>query len=264
VSIKKLPDEPKALRHLIRRGEWTGITSGLANGYVQANLVILPEAQAFDFLLFCQRNARSCPLIEVIEAGGTEPAITSPRGDIRTDLPLYRVFRDGHLVYEVQDVSKEWREDLVTFLLGCSFTFESALISAGIPLRHIEEGKNVSMYTTNIPTLNAGQFSGPTVVSMRPVAREKVVKAVQVTSRFPNAHGAPLHIGDPHMIGIQDLGNPDFGDPVHIREEEVPLFWACGVTPQAVAMQSKPPFMITHAPGHMFITDLRDDDLAVL
>ena len=264
MSIENLPSEPKALRHLIRRGEWTGVTSGLANGYVQANLVILPQAQAFDFLLFCQRNARSCPLIEVIELGATEPVITSPGGDIRTDLPLYRIFRDGILVDEVRDVSREWREDLVTFLIGCSFTFESALISAGIPLRHIEEGKNVAMYTTNIPTLHAGQFSGPIVVSMRPVARQKVVKAVQVTSRFPNAHGAPLHIGDPLMIGIQDLGNPDFGDPVHIGEEEVPLFWACGVTPQAVAMQSKPPFMITHAPGHMFITDLRDDDLAVL
>ena len=264
LAREALPQRPVDLRDLIRRGEWTGTTAGLALGYVQANLVILPKAQAFDFLLFCQRNPGPCPLIEVMEPGIIEPAITSPGADIRTDLPRYRIYRDGQLVDEVEDILKEWNDDLVTFLLGCSFTFEYALTSAGIPLRHIEEGKNVAMYITNKATVPAGQFSGPTVVSMRPVARDKVVKAVQVTSRFPNAHGAPLHIGDPQAIGIRDLASPDFGDPTWIGEEEVPLFWACGVTPQAVAMESKPHFMITHAPGHMFITDLRDEDLAVL
>ena len=164
----------------------------------------------------------------------------------------------------MEDIREEWRDDLVTFLLGCSFTFESALISAGISLRHIDEGKNVSMYITNIATVPAGQFSGPTVVSMRPIPREKVVKTVQVTSRFPGAHGAPLHIGDPEAIGVQDLSRPDYGSATTIKEGEVPVFWACGVTSQAVAMQSKPPLMITHAPGHMLITDMRDEELSVL
>ena len=264
LAREALPPTPVALRGHIRRGEWTGTTAGLVPGHVQANLVILPKAQAFDFLLFCQRNPRPCPLIEVMEPGIVEPAITSPGADIRTDLPRYRIYRDGQLADETEDILKEWRDDLVTFLLGCSFTFESALISAGIPLRHIEEGNNVAMYNTNMATVPAGVFSGPTVVSMRPVAPDKVVKAVQVTSRFPNAHGAPLHIGDPRAIGIRDLASPDFGDPTRVGEGEVPLFWACGVTPQAVAMESKPPLMITHAPGHMFITDLRDEDLAVL
>ena len=265
-TLPKLPmaKSPRELRALIRRAEWNAPTAGLALGYVQANLVVLPQAQAFDFLLFCQRNPRSCPLIEVMEPGITEPAITAPGADIRTELPRYRVYRDGVLTREVEDIKEEWRDDLTTFLLGCSFTFEAALASAGIPLRHMEEGKNVSMYVTNIDTVPAGRFSGPTVVSMRPIPRNKVVKAVQVTSRFPNAHGSPLHIGDPRAIGIQDLEHPDYGDSTIIKEEEVPVFWACGVTPQAVAVRSKPPLMITHAPGHMFITDMRDEELAVL
>lgn len=250
---------------MVREGRWEArTTAGVAPGYVQANLVILPRAQAFDFLLFCQRNPKPCPLIEVMEPGVAEPVITAPGADIRTDLPRYRVFRDGALVKEVDDILEEWRDDLVTFLLGCSFTFETALLDAGISLRHIEQEKNVSMYVTTLGTRSAGQFAGPTVVSMRPIPQEKVVRAVQITSRFPDVHGAPVHIGDPGRIGIKDLSKPDYGDIVELKEGEVPVFWACGVTPQAVAVQSKPPLMITHAPGNMFITDLRDQELAVL
>ena len=255
---------PKAIRERIRVGEWPHPTSGLAAGHVQANLVVLPQAQAFDFLLFCQRNPRPCPLVEVLEAGRPEPIATAPGADIRTDLPAYRVYRNGLLDAEVEDITEEWRDDLVTFLLGCSFTFETALVSAGIPLHHTDAGKNVAMYVTNISTEAAGSFGGPLVVSMRPVRHDKVVKAVQVTSRFPNAHGAPLHIGDPQVLGIRDLAAPDYGDPPIIHEGETPVFWACGVTPQAVAVASKPPLMITHAPGHMFITDLHDEDVAAL
>ncbi len=259
-----LPETPQALRALIRKGDWTAPTAGLVMGRVQANLVILPVEQAFDFLLFCQRNPRPCPLIEVMEPGVAEASICAPGSDIRSDVPRYRIYRDGVLVDEKEDIKEEWRSDLVTFLLGCSFTFEAALMANGIPVRHIEESKNVPMYITNIPTVPAGQFSGPTVVSMRPVSHEKVVRAVQVTSRFPAVHGAPIHIGDPAAIGIPDLSQPDFGDLAAMEAGEVPVFWACGVTPQAVAVQSKPPLMITHAPGHMFITDMRDQDLAVL
>ena len=265
MTVNAMPQIPREIRELVRRDQWEArTTAGVAPGYVQANLVILPQAQAFDFLLFCQRNPKPCPLIEVMEAGVAEPVITAPGADIRTDLPRYRVFRDGALVKETDNILEEWRDDLVTFLLGCSFTFETALLDAGISLRHIEQEKNVSMYVTTLATRSAGQFTGPTVVSMRPIPQEKVVRAVQITSRFPDVHGAPVHIGDPQRIGIRDLSRPDYGDIVELEEGEVPVFWACGVTPQAVAMHSKPPLMITHAPGNMFITDLRDQELAVL
>ena len=260
-----LPEtSPREVRERIRSGEWTRPTAGLAPGRVQANLVSLPREQAFDFLLFCQRNPRPCPLIEVMEPGVPEPAQTAPGADIRTDVPSYNVYREGVLEATVPDVRDYWRDDLVTFLIGCSFTFETALASSGVPLHHVESGRNVAMYKTNVATTPAGVFAGPLVVSMRPVPREQVVKAVQVTSRFPNAHGAPLHVGEPAAIGIRDLASPDYGDPPLILDGETPLFWACGVTPQAVAVASKPPFMITHAPGHMFITDLRDEDIAAL
>ena len=263
-NTEVIAKSPGELRDMFRLSGWQAPTAGLAPGYVQANVVILPKDQAFDFLVFCQRNPKPCPMIEVLEPGMVEPRMTSPKADVRTDIPLYRIYRDGILTSEVEDIADEWRDDLVTFLLGCSFTFEAALLSAGIPLRHIDERKNVSMYITNTPTVSAGMFAGPMVVSMRPIPREMVVRAVQVTSRFPNAHGAPVHIGDPLAIGIKDLAQPDYGEPVTIKEGEVPVFWACGVTPQAVAMESKPSFMITHSPGHMFITDLRDEDLAVI
>jgi uncharacterized protein YcsI (UPF0317 family) len=264
MSIQALPKSPRDVRELVRSGGWRGVTSGMAPGYVQANLAILPRELAFDFLLFCQRNPKPCPLLEVIEAGRTEPVLTAPAADIRTDVPGYRVYQNGALVAELESLLDLWREDLVSFLLGCSFSFEAALADAGIPLRHQEMGCNVPMYITSIQTAPAGTFSGPMVVSMRPIRRNQIVRAVQVTSRFPATHGAPVHIGDPAAIGIQDIAHPDFGDPVEIRQGEVPVFWACGVTPQAVALSCKAPLLITHSPGRMFITDQRDADYAVL
>ncbi len=259
-----LPKNPRKVRELIRSGQWRGVTSGVAPGHVQANLAILPRDLAFDFLLFCQRNPKPCPLLEVVEAGGAEPFLTAPGADIRTDIPGYRIYENGQLTAEVVSLVDHWRDDLVSFLLGCSFSFESAMSDVGIPLRHQEMGCNVPMYITNIPTTPAGVFSGPMVVSMRPIQRNQIVRAVQVTSRFPATHGAPVHIGDPAAIGITDISQPDFGDSVEVRAGEEPVFWACGVTPQAVALNSKPSLMITHAPGHMFITDQRDADYAVI
>jgi uncharacterized protein YcsI (UPF0317 family) len=231
---------------------------------VQANLAILPRDLAFDFLLFCQRNPKPCPLLEVVDAGQVEPVLTTPGGDIRSDVPGYRIYENGEFTAEVDSLVPHWRDDLVSFLLGCSFSFETAMTDAGIPLRHQEMGSNVSMYITNVATNPAGQFSGPMVVSMRPIKRDQIVRAVQVTSRFPATHGAPVHIGDPAAIGIKDIAAPDFGDAVKIYPGEEPVFWACGVTPQAVALNCKPSLMMTHAPGMMFITDQRDADYAVL
>lgn len=262
--IVPMYETPQEVRALMRRGELVRPTSGLVPGYAQANLVMLPQDLAFDFLVFCQRNPGPCPVLEVTDAGGYEPTCLAAGADLRTDLPLYRVYRDGELVAEVEDVTGYCRDDLVCFLLGCSFTFESAVIRAGIHLRHIDQGKNVAMYLSGIKARPAGVFSGPVVVSMRPIHQSKVVRCVQITSRFPRAHGAPLHIGDPDRIGIKDLNRPDYGDYVEIGEDEVPVFWACGVTSQAVALESKPQLMITHAPGHMFITDVLDEDLAAL
>ena len=263
MQLSTLPESPGELRSLIRKGELVKTTSGMAPGRVQANLAVLPRDVAFDFLLFCQRNPKPCPLLEVVEPGSAEPKQMAPRADLMTDIPKYRVFQHGEMVAEVEDVSEFWRDDLVSFLLGCSFSFETAMMRAGMSLRHMEQDTIVPMYITNIKTTPAGMFSGPTVVSMRPLPREQVVRAVQVTSRFPAVHGAPLHIGDPEAIGIKDISSPDLGEPAEIKEGEVPVFWACGVTPQAVAMNSKPPLMITHAPGYMFISDKMDEDLAV-
>ena len=259
-----LPADPPAIRGMIRSGSYDGVTSGLANGFVQANLAVLPRDLAFDFLLFCQRNPKPCPLLEVIDAGEVEPSFTAPGADIRTDVPSYRVYEHGEMVAELRSLEQIWRKDLVSFLLGCSFSFEAAMSDAGIPIRHQEAGSNVPMYITNIATQPAGVFSGPMVVSMRPVAQDKIVRAVQVTSRFPDTHGAPVHIGDPAAIGIRNMEAPEFGDAVEIRAGEVPVFWACGVTPQAVALNCKPPLMITHSPGKMFITDRRDAEYAVI
>lgn len=259
-----LPESPAELRGLMRKGELVRPTSAMAPGRVQANLVILPGDLAFDFLLFCQRNPKPCPLLEVVEAGSPEPRETAPGADLRYDVGKYRVYEHGEMVSEPLDIADIWQDDMVSFLLGCSFTFESALMRAGIRLPHVEQDINVSMYMTSINTTPAGAFAGPLVVSMRPIPEDKVVKAVQVTSRFPNVHGAPIHIGDPEAIGISDISKPDLGDAVEVKDGDVPVFWACGVTPQAVAMQSKPPLMITHSPGHMFITDMHDEDVALL
>jgi len=250
------------VRRLARTGQLNGPTPGMARGYVQANLVIVPRDLALDFVLFCQRNPRPCPLLDVTEAGSAEPRLTAPGADLRTDLPCYRVYQQGDVVEEPADLQRWWRDDLVGFLLGCSFTFENALLQAGVPLRHIERGCNVPMYRTNIACQPAGIFHGPMVVSMRPLTPAQTIKAVQVCSRFPRAHGAPLHFGDPAALGIRDLDRPDFGDAVDIQPGEVPVFWACGVTPQAVAMEIAPPLLITHKPGHMFLTDWRDSELA--
>ena len=254
--------EPREVRQQIREGKWRQPTAGLAPGFVQANLVILPRDLAFDFLLFAQRNPKPCPVIEVTDVGSSEPKLSAPGADLRTDVPRYCVYRDGALASEVTDLRSVWRDDFVSFLLGCSFTFESALLQAGVPVRHIEEGRNVPMFITSIPCAPAGVFRGPLVVTMRPIPAPLVARAVQISGRYPGVHGAPVHLGDPATIGIRDLQAPDFGDAVTIRPGEVPVFWACGVTPQAVAMQAKPPLMLTHAPGHMFITDLRNEELA--
>ncbi len=255
---------PREIRAEIRRGILRGVTAGLARGYVQANLAVLPKEHAYDFLLFCQRNPRPCPLIEVTDVGSAEPTAVAPGADLRTDLPRYRIYKDGELADEVIDVTPYWRDDLVAFLLGCSFTFEWALLDAGIRLWHIEHGKNVAMWRTSVECRPAGRFHGPMVVSMRPIASEQLAKAITVTARFPSAHGAPIHTGDPAGLGIMDLSRPDWGDPQTVGPGDVPVFWACGVTPQAVALASKPPFMITHSPGHMFITDLPNSALSVL
>ena len=258
------PSSGEELRLLARTGKWTRPTAGVASDYVQTNLAIVPESLAFDFLLFCQRNPKPCPVIEVLEPGEVEAKITSPGSDVRTDAPLYRVYVNGELQEEPADARSFWRKDLVTFLLGCSFTFEHALMRAGIRLPHCETGGNVAMFITNIQTVPAGKLSGPLVVTQRWIPSDMVVRAVQATSRFPAVHGAPVHIGDPEAIGITDPMKPDFGDSWPPADKnDVPVYWACGVTPQAVAMNSKPELVITHSPGHMFVTNIRDEDLAV-
>ncbi len=255
---------PVEVRAMIRTGEITGQTSGMCDGYAQANLAILPKDLAFDFLLFTQRNKKPCPVLDVTEAGSPVPRLTAPGADIRTDIPRYRIYRKGELTDEVTDISSFWRDDLVAFLLGCSFSFEAPMIEAGLEVRHITDHHNVPMYKTNIECVPAGVFHGPMVVSMRPMKPADAIRAVQITTRMPFVHGAPIHIGDPEAIGIHDIDKPDFGEPSEIRPGEVPVFWACGVTPQAVAMAVKPEFMITHAPGHMFITDIPNASLAIM
>jgi uncharacterized protein YcsI (UPF0317 family) len=232
-------------------------TTGWAAGYTQANLVVLPKDWAFDMLLFGQRNPKPVPLLDVTEPGSVS-TVLAEGADLRTDLPRYRVWRDGVLDDEPTDVVDLWRDDLVSFLIGCSFSFETALLDAGVPVRNIEQGRNVSMYRTNVECRPAGRLSGPLVVSMRPVPAAQVVTAVQVTARMPDVHGSPVHVGAPEALGITDLAQPDFGDPVDAHEGDVPVFWACGVTPQAALMASRPPFAITHAPGFMFVTDIPD------
>jgi uncharacterized protein YcsI (UPF0317 family) len=251
------------VRDPIRRGEWTHHTSGLADELVQGNVVILPRALADDFLLYCQRNPKPCPLLAVGAAGDPMLPTLGQGIDIRSDLPRYRVWRDGVLVGEPTDIHALWRDDLVTFVIGCSFSFEQALMAAGIRLRHVEQGRNVAMYRTTLATAPAGPFAGPMVVSMRPIKAADAARAARITARFPDVHGEPVHIGDPALIGIADLGQPDYGDAVDVLPDEVPVFWACGVTPQAAIAQARPAFCITHAPGAMLITDLLNQQLAI-
>jgi uncharacterized protein YcsI (UPF0317 family) len=285
---------PEAFRKLVRAGGHRTTTAGVADGFAQCNLVVLPSRFALDFLVFCQRNPKPCPLLDVTDRGSPRPVLTVRReatADLRTDLPRYRVYEHGQLVAEETSIEHLWSEDSVGFLLGCSFSFEAALEQAGLPVRHLHERNAdgspktgacrasrppakcrspptrspsppaVPMYKTSVPCVGAGPFQGPMVVSMRPYASAQAIKATEITARYPRVHGAPVHLGDPAQIGIRDLSHPDFGDPVTVRPGEVPVFWACGVTPQAVAMASKVPLMITHAPGCMFVTDLRNDEL---
>jgi len=249
----------QAVRQACRRGQLTSPTPGLALGFVQANLVLLPQDWAFDFLLFCIRNPKPCPLLCVTEPGQWEASV-APGSDLRTDLPAYRVWEHGQF-RDLHDVSDHWRDDLVGFVIGCSFTFENALLQHGIPVRHIDEDRNVPMYRTTVPCQPAGCFHGPLVVSMRPLTPRHTLEATRLCARYPRAHGTPVHFGDPAAIGISDLDKPDYGDAVTIKAGEQPVFWACGVTPQAALAAAKPPFAITHKPGHMFLTDLRDLDL---
>ena len=252
--------EIEEVRERIRKGEHAGPTGGLAPGYVQTNLVILPEEYAFDFLKFCVRNPRPCPVLEVTDTGSPAPAVMAPGADLRTDVPKYRIYENGEIVDEPADINSYWRGDLVSFLIGCSFTFERALLDAGLRLAHLDQGKNVPMYVTNHDCTPSGPFAGPMVVSMRPYQPEEVPRAVAVSGRYPTMHGAPVHVGDPEALGIRNLGEPEFGDAISMDEGQVPVFWACGVTPQAVAMEARPRFVITHSPGHMFVTDRLDGE----
>lgn len=253
---------PSDIRRLCRDGALDSPTPGLALGYVQANLVVLPYDLAFEFLLFCQRNPKPCPILDVTEVGDFEPKLIAPGADIRTDLPRYRIFRRGELVEEVTDIKSYWRSDLVAFLIGCSFSFENAMLNSELPVRHIAEGKNVPMYKTNIQCVSTSVFSSSLIVSMRPLPASKIVRAVEVTSRYYKAHGSPIHIGSPEAIGIEALEKPDYGDAVTIKNDEVAVFWACGVTTQAAILQAKPEFAMTHAPGHMFVSNLKDEALS--
>lgn len=251
---------PAEIRALCRAGAFSGPTAGMADGHVQANLMIVPAADAFDFLLFCQRNPKPCPLVEVMEPGCFTPACAKG-SDLRTDLPGYSVYTNGVLTEQPEDIRGYWRDDLVAFLLGCSFSFENALMREGIKLRHVEQKMNVAMYKTNLACQSAGRMHGNMVVSMRPIKAEDVTRAVQITSRYPRVHGAPVHIGFPQRLGIADLSTPDFGDPVAVMDDELPVFWACGVTPQYIAQLSRLPFCITHHAGKMLVTDLKNEEL---
>ena len=255
--------DTRELRTLIRENEYAGPTGGLAAGFAQANLVVLPGEYAFDFLKFCVRNPKPCPVLEVTEAGSPEPVVTAPGADLRTDVPRYRVYKHGEMVEEPKDLLHRWRDDLVGFLIGCSFTFEEALTAAGLRIAHVEQGRNVPMYVTGRECVPSGPFAGPMVVSMRPYRADEIPLVVSASGRYPAMHGAPVHVGDPEALGIGDLDKPEFGEPVQIGEDQLPVFWACGVTPQAVAMQAKPPLVITHSPGHMFVTDRRHSEYEV-
>jgi uncharacterized protein YcsI (UPF0317 family) len=253
-----------AARHAVRTGRHRGPTAGLAPGYVQGNLAVLPSALAGDFLRFCQLNPKPCPVIGTSAPGDWRVPALGEDLDIRTDLPRYRVWKNGALVAEPADVKEFWRDDLVSFVIGCSFSFEEALMAEGIELRHITRGCNVPMYRTSIATAEAGPFRGPMVVSMRPMKPADAIRAVQVTTRFPAVHGAPVHIGKPEAIGIADIGKPDYGDAVDVGDDELPVFWACGVTPQSVIATVKPEFCITHYPGSMLVTDRKNTEFAIM
>jgi uncharacterized protein YcsI (UPF0317 family) len=249
------------VREACRTGTFFGQTSGLASGFAQANLVVVPAEVAGDFREFCRRNPKPCPLLDVTEPGSPTPIHVAPQADLRTDLPKYRIWKRGELADEVTDIRDLWRDDFVSFLIGCSFTFEAALLQAGVPVRHIEMNVNVPMFRTNQACVPAGVFRGPLVVSMRPMKPADAIRAVEITSHYPDVHGSPVHLGLPEQLGIGDLSRPDYGAAVPIRDDELPVFWACGVTPQAVLQSAGLPLAITHSPGCMFVTDIRDEAL---
>ena len=254
--------DPRAVRLAARSGAFAGVTAGLAPGCVQGNLCILPREFAADFREFCERNPKPCPLIGVSGPGDPRLPSLGEDLDVRSDVPRYRVFRDGELKGEVTDIRELWTADMVAFVIGCSFSFEEALVEAGVPLRYVAEGKNVAMYLTNLETEPAGPFRGPMAVSMRPLVAADAIRAIQITARFPKAHGSPVHIGKPELIGIRDLDRPFAGDRIDVRPDELPVFWACGITPQAAVLRAKPAICITHAPGHMLVTDRRNSEFA--
>jgi uncharacterized protein YcsI (UPF0317 family) len=255
---------PSLEARLACRNGMASTTAGVANGFVQGNLAILPEKLASAFHRFCQLNPKPCPIIGMSDVGDPRIPALGEDLDIRTDVPRYRVWRDGEVVDEPTDIEKYWRDDLVAFVLGCSYSFEEALLADGLPIKHIAQKLRVPMYRTNIPCASSGPFAGPMVVSMRPFKPKDAIRAVQVTTRFPSVHGAPVHLGHPHLIGIKDIAQPDYGDAVPVEDDEIPVFWACGVTPQAVIAAARLPFAITHAPGLMLVTDLQNRQLAVL
>jgi len=248
-------------RVLIRSGEWTKPTAALAFGYVQANLAMLPLEWADEFEAFCHLNPRPLPLLERMDTGSPVPARSAPSADLRTDVPKYRIYEGGRLVDEIGNLMQMWQDDWVAFLLGCSFTFDWLLQDAGMPVRHLEQGCNVPMYETNRKLEPGSRLHGNLVVSMRPIPSTCIDQVVELTRPLGLAHGEPIHIGSPKELGISNLELPEYGDAVQIRDDEVPVFWACGVTAQQVARSSRIPLMVTHAPGHMFITDLRIEDL---
>ncbi|MBL8378266.1 MAG: putative hydro-lyase [Burkholderiales bacterium] len=254
---------PVDLRRAVRARRYTAQTSGQCRGYTQGNLAVLPRDLAEDFRRYCEANPKPCPIIGMSAPGDPRVPRLGQDLDIRTDLPSYCVWRDGEYQGDVDDLHALWRDDLVAFVIGCSFSFEEALMADGIRLRHIEAGKNVAMWRTNRETSAVGPFGGPLIVSMRPIREDEVERAIAITGRFPDVHGAPVHIGDPHAIGITDINRPDFGDSVDILPGEVPVFWACGVTPQSAIRRARPPLAITHKPGCMLVTDVRNDELAV-
>lgn len=256
--------QARELRMLARDGKFIGPTSGFAPGLAQGNVVILPKMWADDFLLFCQKNPVVCPLLAVSAPGEPLLGLLGENIDIRTDVPEYHIFRHGELAEKTHDIQSLWSNEMVTFILGCSFSFEDALVRAGLSLRNIDCQSNVSMYRSNLPTVPSQYFNGNMVVSMRPFKPVDAIRAIQITSRFPKSHGAPVHIGNPADIGIEDLSNPDFGDAVPIKDGEIPVFWACGVTPQLAIANAKPPIAITHAPGKMLVTDVSNEQLSVL
>jgi uncharacterized protein YcsI (UPF0317 family) len=255
---------PHLFRQQVRSKRFTGPTAGHCGEFAQANLAIIPSAYAENFLRFCVRNPKACPLLGVGEPGQWNVPALGRDLDIRTDVPGYNVYRDGVLSEQPADIVELWRDDLVVFAIGCSFSFEQMLARERIPLRHVDEGVNVPMYRTNILNQAAGPFGGKLVVSMRPMSGAHAVRAIQITSRFPSVHGAPVHLGSPAVLGIEDLMQPDYGHPVSVHEHEIPVFWACGVTPQSAIESARLPFAIAHRPGHMLMTDIPNSSLAVL